>query len=95
MGGRTSQVLSDVSTREIKTPVEELHIPMKIEENTEASVKEIRDEKPVQELVEPSVQLQLNNTQVFEGRTARLDCVIIGLPEPEVRFPNFHGPSSN
>ncbi len=36
------------------------------------------------ETVKPSVQLPLKNLSVFEGKPARLDCVIVGKPEPEV-----------
>ncbi|XP_012286354.1 titin [Orussus abietinus] len=32
----------------------------------------------------PVVQVPLQDLQVLEGRTARLDCVIVGQPEPEV-----------
>lgn len=36
------------------------------------------------EPIKPSVQLPLKNFAVFEGKPVRLDCVIIGIPEPEV-----------
>uniref|UniRef100_A0A1B0CIV6 Ig-like domain-containing protein n=2 Tax=Lutzomyia longipalpis TaxID=7200 RepID=A0A1B0CIV6_LUTLO len=36
------------------------------------------------EPVKPAVQLPLKNTSVFEGKSVRLDCVIVGQPEPEV-----------
>lgn len=36
------------------------------------------------EPIKPAVQLPLKNTVVFEGKSARLDCVIVGQPEPEV-----------
>lgn len=36
------------------------------------------------ELIKPAVQLPLKNTSVFEGKSVRLDCVIVGQPEPEV-----------
>lgn len=36
------------------------------------------------EPVKPSVQLPLKDICVFEGKTVRLDCVIVGQPEPEV-----------
>lgn len=36
------------------------------------------------EPVKPAVQLQLKDTAVFEGKSVRLDCVIVGQPEPEV-----------
>ncbi|XP_063701950.1 titin homolog isoform X2 [Culicoides brevitarsis] len=36
------------------------------------------------EPIKPSVQLPLKNVAVFEGKPVRLDCVIIGVPEPEV-----------
>lgn len=36
------------------------------------------------EPVKPSVQLQLKDVSVFEGKPVRLDCVIVGQPEPEV-----------
>ncbi|XP_015607040.1 titin isoform X3 [Cephus cinctus] len=36
------------------------------------------------EPVKPSIQLPLKDLQVVEGQTVRLDCVIVGQPEPEV-----------
>lgn len=36
------------------------------------------------EPIKPSVQLPLKDTSVFEGKSVRLDCVIVGQPEPEV-----------
>lgn len=36
------------------------------------------------EPIKPTVQLPLKNTAVFEGKSVRLDCVIVGQPEPEV-----------
>lgn len=36
------------------------------------------------EPIRPSVQLPLKSVAVFEGKSVRLDCVIIGIPEPEV-----------
>lgn len=36
------------------------------------------------EPIKPSIQLPLKNVAVFEGKPVRLDCVIIGVPEPEV-----------
>lgn len=43
-------------------------------------------EAPKQEigLVKPFVQLPLKDVSVFEGKAVRLDCVIVGQPEPEV-----------
>lgn len=34
-------------------------------------------------------QLPLQNLEIQEGRSARLDCVIVGQPEPEVNFIYF------
>lgn len=34
--------------------------------------------------LEPRVKMSLINQQVHEGQTARLDCIIVGQPEPEV-----------
>lgn len=36
------------------------------------------------EPIKPSVQLSLKDVSVFEGKSVRLDCVIVGQPEPEV-----------
>ncbi|CAH1976515.1 unnamed protein product [Acanthoscelides obtectus] len=36
------------------------------------------------EPIKPSIQLPLSNTTVKEGQRIRLDCVIVGQPEPEV-----------
>lgn len=38
----------------------------------------------VPETIAPSIQLPLKDTSVFEGKPIRLDCVIVGQPEPEV-----------
>ena len=35
-------------------------------------------------LIAPSVQLPLKDISVFEGKPVRLDCIIVGQPEPEV-----------
>lgn len=34
----------------------------------------------------PSIQLPLKDVQIKEGESARLDCIIVGHPEPEVQF---------
>lgn len=34
----------------------------------------------------PKFQISLQDLKIQEGRSARLDCVIIGQPEPEVNF---------
>lgn len=38
------------------------------------------------EPIVPKFQLPLQNLKIQEGRSARLDCVIVGQPEPEVNF---------
>lgn len=50
------------------------------------SVSVVPEKKIVIEMetIKPSVQLPLKNLSVFEGKPARLDCVIVGVPEPEV-----------
>ncbi|KAG7155332.1 Muscle M-line assembly protein unc-89-like 2, partial [Homarus americanus] len=50
---------------------------------TETSDSEVTSDIDV-EPVKPSVQLPLKDTNVMEGKSARLDCVIVGQPEPEV-----------
>ncbi|XP_075228866.1 zormin isoform X2 [Lycorma delicatula] len=52
---------------------------------TETSDSELASDM---EPIKPSVQLQLKDTAVFEGMKVRLDCVIVGQPEPEVIW--FH-----
>lgn len=37
------------------------------------------------EPVKPAIQMQLKNTRVDEGSPVKLDCIITGQPEPEVR----------
>ena len=89
MGGRTSHVIPDVSSNAIKTSEEEVITSVKILDTSDVPVEPVVSEvKAMQSLIEPSVQLPLKNIQVFEGRTARLDCVIIGQPEPEVSKSN-------
>lgn len=48
---------------------------------TETSDSELASDM---EPVKPSIQLPLKDISVFEGKKVRLDCVIIGQPEPEV-----------
>ncbi|KAG0730306.1 Muscle M-line assembly protein unc-89 [Chionoecetes opilio] len=50
---------------------------------TETSDSEVTSDVDV-EPVKPSVQLALKDTTVTEGQSGRLDCVIVGQPEPEV-----------
>lgn len=38
------------------------------------------------EPVVPKIQMPLKDLKVQEGRSVRLDCVIVGQPEPEVNF---------
>lgn len=38
------------------------------------------------ESIVPKFQLPLRDLKIQEGRSARLDCVIVGQPEPEVNF---------
>lgn len=48
---------------------------------TETSDSELASDM---EPVKPSIQLPLKNESVLEGNRVRLDCVIVGQPEPEV-----------
>ncbi|RZF40114.1 hypothetical protein LSTR_LSTR011242 [Laodelphax striatellus] len=48
---------------------------------TETSDSELASDS---EPVKPSIQLQLKDCAVFEGMKVRLDCIIVGQPEPEV-----------
>lgn len=48
---------------------------------TETSDSELASDM---EPVKPSIQLPLKNESVLEGNHVRLDCVIVGQPEPEV-----------
>ncbi|KYB28240.1 SEC14 domain and spectrin repeat-containing protein 1-like Protein [Tribolium castaneum] len=48
---------------------------------TETSDSELASDM---EPVKPSIQLPLTNVSVTEGNRVRLDCVIVGQPEPEV-----------
>ncbi|XP_042876868.1 titin-like isoform X4 [Penaeus japonicus] len=50
---------------------------------TETSDSEVASDIDA-EPVKPSIQLPLKDTCIQEGRPARLDCVIVGQPEPEV-----------
>ncbi|XP_068215232.1 uncharacterized protein [Palaemon carinicauda] len=50
---------------------------------TETSDSEVTSDVDV-EPVKPTIQLALKDTSVKEGKSARLDCVIVGQPEPEV-----------
>jgi len=38
------------------------------------------------ESIVPKFQLPLQDLKIQEGQSARLDCVIVGQPEPEVNF---------
>lgn len=85
MGGSASHIIPDASAQEITTSVnqEEIVVPVKVETGVVKS-PEMPELFKVPELIKPSVQLPLKDVQVFEGNTVRLDCVIIGQPEPEV-----------
>lgn len=48
---------------------------------TETSDSELASDM---EPIKPSIQLALKDLSVFEGKRVRLDCVIVGQPEPEV-----------
>lgn len=48
---------------------------------TETSDSELASDM---EPVKPTIQVPLKDLSVFEGKKARLDCVIVGQPEPEV-----------
>ncbi|XP_066996542.2 titin isoform X1 [Anabrus simplex] len=48
---------------------------------TETSDSELASDM---EPIKPAIQLPLKDISVFEGKKVRLDCVIIGQPEPEV-----------
>lgn len=48
---------------------------------TETSDSELASDM---EPIKPSIQLPLKDVCVFEGKRVRLDCVIVGQPEPEV-----------
>lgn len=50
---------------------------------TETSDSELASDM---EPTKPSIQLSLKDVSVFEGKRVRLDCVIVGQPEPEVSF---------
>lgn len=41
------------------------------------------------EPIVPKFQIPLQNLKIQEGQSARLDCVIVGQPEPEVNFIYF------
>jgi hypothetical protein len=48
---------------------------------TETSDSELASDM---EPVKPAVQLSLKDVSVFEGQQVRLECIIVGQPEPEV-----------
>ncbi|KAK7077497.1 hypothetical protein SK128_026425 [Halocaridina rubra] len=50
---------------------------------TETSDSEVTSDVDI-EPVKPTIQLALKDTTIKEGKPARLDCVIVGQPEPEV-----------
>ncbi|XP_034951171.1 uncharacterized protein [Chelonus insularis] len=81
MGGRLSQVKPDASAQEIIASKTEV-VPVKIETLEKSSA--MPEYYHIPEFIQPSVQLPLKDVQVFEGKTVRLDCIIIGQPEPEV-----------
>lgn len=84
MGGRTSQVIPDASAQDISTSNKDVIVPVKVE--TVEKSTEMPEFYRDTESIPPSVQLPLKDIQVFEGKTVRLDCVIVGQPEPEVNF---------
>lgn len=84
MGGRPSQVIRDTSTQDIVKSGKDIVTPVKIE--TIEKSTEMPEFYQVTESIQPSVQLPLKDIQVLEGRAVRLDCIIVGQPEPEVSF---------
>jgi hypothetical protein len=50
---------------------------------TETSDSELASDM---EPIKPAIQLPLKDISVFEGKRVRLDCIIIGQPEPEVGY---------
>jgi Immunoglobulin I-set domain. len=49
---------------------------------TETSDSEVASDM---EPVKPTIHLSLKDVSVFEGQRVRLDCIIVGQPEPEVQ----------
>ena len=53
---------------------------------TETSDSELASDM---EPIKPSIQLPLKDIAVFEGKRVRLDCIIVGQPEPEVIITDY------
>jgi len=49
---------------------------------TETSDSELASDM---EPVKPAIHLSLKDVSIFEGQRVRLDCIIVGQPEPEVQ----------
>jgi hypothetical protein len=59
---------------------------------TETSDSELASDM---EPIKPAIQLPLKDISVFEGKRVRLDCIIVGQPEPEVSYSHQkHSPVS-
>lgn len=60
------------------------------EESTKTTTAKAEDStlisQPTMELMAPRIQLPLKDVDIVEGASTRLDCVIVGQPEPEVRL---------
>lgn len=52
----------------------------------------IQEDPPKPKTVPPSIQLFLKDVSVFEKQQIRLDCIIVGLPEPEVIWLHNNNP---
>lgn len=52
----------------------------------------VKEVAPAVKTVQPSIQLFLKDVSVFEKQQIRLDCIIVGLPEPEVIWLHNNNP---
>ncbi|KAF5301257.1 hypothetical protein FQR65_LT00957 [Abscondita terminalis] len=66
---------------EVGAAISECNVTVKGRLPTETSDSEIASDM---EPIKPSIQVPLKDVSIFDGKTVRLDCVIIGQPEPEV-----------
>ena len=53
---------------------------------TETSDSELASDM---EPIKPSIQMALKDTVAKEGENVRLDCIIVGQPEPEVNYKDY------
>lgn len=94
-GGRTSLVISEAFPKDagsyvviVRNSAGEAKASCNVSVKGRLPANETSDSEQLcsdMEPIVPSIRLPLKDIQIKEGESARLDCIIIGHPEPEVQ----------